>query len=709
MRRRRAYGHGANKSKAAASAASAPPPDRSTLLVAAGLALLVLLAYSSSFAAGFVLDNDYVILKDARLRAFTWENVKAIFTTEYWGAGGHSGLYRPLTTLSYAFNFALLGHGAQPVGYHAINLLLHWANALMVFVLTRRALADAGAAALAGAVFAVHPLATEAVTNIVGRADLMAALFVLAALLWHDRLSGGATARRLAILAAAAAGGLLSKESAIALPGLMLAWDIAFHGKASWRRRGPSYAAVALAFAGVLVLRRLASGGLEDPGQNVTDNPILLADSGTARFTAIKVFGYYLVRFFWPHRLSCDHSFNQIPVASWSDAHAWLALLACLAGLAVLVWAHRRRPPLFFFLAFFAIAFLPVSNLLFPIGTILAERLMYLPSVGLVGVVAVVLAALAHRIPDGNDARFRALAATTGLVIVVLGIRTFRRNQDWRDELSLWTSAAQASPNSYKVHVGRSLALLRSPQGQEHLGEVIEILERGRAIVESQGLPAKHRPLSLYHNLGVSYLNHAAAVGPRDPAAARGGYERARDVLTKTIEIEDTLVLSTPAERATHALLLATALIGLERPEEALERIERALSLRPDDPNAYEARARALVQQRRFEDAAVSVDTAIVLGVDTPPLWSLAKEIYDRLAPREPALVEEHGQTLLARGHPMVNAHLLAASRELARRLVAAGQEDRARRVRDLAVSRLEVAPAAFDDVLGGRGAAPAE
>jgi tetratricopeptide (TPR) repeat protein len=378
----------------------------------------------------------------------------------------------------------------------------------------------------------------------------------------------------------------------------------------------------------------------------------------------------------------------------------WLALLACLGGLALLPWARRRHPPLSFFLAFFAIAFLPVSNLLFPIGTILAERLLYLPSVGLVGAVAVVLSALARRIPDGNDARFRALVATTGLVIVVLGIRTFRRNQDWRDELSLWTSAAQASPNSYKVHVGRSLALLRSPQGQERLGEVIEILERGRAIVESQGLPAKYRPLSLYHNLGVSYLNQARAHHQSDPAAARRGYERAADVLTKTIAIEDTLVLSTPEERATHALLLATALLGLDRPVEALEHIDRALALRPDDPNAYEARARALVQQGRFEDAAISVDTAIVLGVDTPSLWSLAKEIYDRLAPREPALVEEHGQTLLARGHPMVNAHLLAASRELARRLVAHGERDKALRVRDIAASRLEVAPAAFDDVL---------
>jgi protein O-mannosyl-transferase len=689
MKRRRAR---ADTSTPESSAAARPFLQR-TSVIAAGLAALVLVVYSSSFASGFVLDNDYVILKDARLRAFTLENLKAIFTTEYWGSQEHSGLYRPLTTFTYALNYAVLGNEQRPAGYHALNLLLHWANALMVFVLIRRALGDVRAAAVAAALFAVHPLATEAVTNIVGRADLMAAFFVLAALLIHGTLPPAPAKRQMPLLGALgamAALGLLSKESAIALPGLMLAWDLAFRGETR-PRRWPPYAVVVVALVAVVALRRLAMGGPSDPEQNVTDNPILLGDFWTARLTAVKVVGYYLAAFFWPSRLSCDYSFNQIPLVSGStaghDLHFWLALAAGAALTALFVRSYHRHAPLFFFLAFFVIALLPVSNLLFPIGTIMAERLMYLPSVGLVGAVVCLvraaITALARWFP-GRAAPLRTgTAVAVGLCLVVLGARTFRRNHDWRDELTLWTSAAQVSPNSYKVHVGHALARLR--QGGARHDEVVAILEKGRAIVDP--LPVRYRPLSLYHNLGVSYLNQQS-------------YERAADALSKAIEIEETLVLSTPRERAAHALLLAMALNGLGRSAEALERIEQALPLRADDPSLYEARARALLRKGRIEEAAVSVDTAIFLGAEHPALWALAREIYDSLSPRQPALVVEHGQTLLASDHAMVRAHLLQASRELARRLVAAGRRDKAARVRDIAVARLDVPPGAFDDVL---------
>jgi protein O-mannosyl-transferase len=681
MKRRRAR---ADTSTPAPSA-SAPLLQR-TSAVAAGLAALVLVVYSSSFASGFVLDNEYVILKDARLRAFTWENLRAIVTTEYWGSQEHSGLYRPLTTLTYAVNYSFLGNEQRPAGYHAVNLLLHWANALMVFALTRRVLGDARAAAAAAALFAVHPLATEAVTNIVGRADLMAAFFVLAALRLHDGLPPAPAKRQalmLGALGATAALGLLSKESAIALPGLMLARDVAWGGE-TWRRRWPSYAVVVGALAVVLAARRLAMGGLSDPAQNVTDNPLLLADFWTARLTAVKVVGYYLAAFFWPSRLSCDYSFNQIPLVSAStaghDLHFWLGLSAVAALLALLVRSYRRDAALFYFLAFFVVALLPVSNLLFSIGTIMAERLMYLPSVGLIGAVV----GLARTVTAAPLRR--GTAAAVCLCLAVLGARSFRRNRDWRDELSLWTSAARVSPNSYKVHVGHALALLR--QGGAGHDEVIAILEKGRAIVEP--LPVRYRPLSLYHNLGVSYLNQQR-------------YEQAAETLSKAIAIEETLALSTAQERAAHALLLAMAFNGLNRSAEALARIEQALPLRADDPAVYEARAQALLREGRLEEAAVSVDTAIFLGAEHPALWSLAREIYDRLSPRQPALVEEHGQTLLASDHAMVRAHLLQASRELARRLAAGGRRDKAARVRDIAVARLDVAPSTFDDVLSAQ------
>ena len=108
---------------------------RRNLLVALGLCLLTLAVYGNSFGAGFTMDNRGLILEDARVRAATAQNLALIFGHTYWWPYGESGLFRPLTTLSYLFNYAILGNGEHPAGYHWINLLLHAGNVLLVYAL----------------------------------------------------------------------------------------------------------------------------------------------------------------------------------------------------------------------------------------------------------------------------------------------------------------------------------------------------------------------------------------------------------------------------------------------------------------------------------------------------------------------------------------------------------------------------------------------
>src|SRR5438874_3211658 len=131
------------------------------------------LAYSDSFQTGFVNDNGLLILQDARIRAVTSRNIDLIWGQEYWYGNAVSGLYRPLTTLSYLFNYAVLGNGVRPAGYHWINYALHAVNASLLYLLGlgifRRKVAPALALAM---IWALHPVLTESVTNIVGRADL---------------------------------------------------------------------------------------------------------------------------------------------------------------------------------------------------------------------------------------------------------------------------------------------------------------------------------------------------------------------------------------------------------------------------------------------------------------------------------------------------------------------------------------------------------
>src|SRR5207249_9085539 len=114
------------------------------------------------------------------------------------------------------------------------------------------------------------------------------------------------------------------------------------------------------------------------------DNPLTGADFWTARLTAIKVMARYLWLTIWPAKLSCDYSYSQIGLArgSLQDWLAWIPLAAAVAGLALLFQRNRAA---FFFACFAFVTFVPVSNLLFPVGTIMAERFLYLPSVGLIG------------------------------------------------------------------------------------------------------------------------------------------------------------------------------------------------------------------------------------------------------------------------------------------------------------------------------------
>src|SRR6266567_5109310 len=103
-----------------------------------GLCALTLAAFSTSFVTGFALDNQVLLLGDPRIRQATAQNVTQILQHTYWWPNGEAGIYRPLTTLSYLFNYAILGNGGNPAGYHWINLWLHGVNVLLVYALAWR-------------------------------------------------------------------------------------------------------------------------------------------------------------------------------------------------------------------------------------------------------------------------------------------------------------------------------------------------------------------------------------------------------------------------------------------------------------------------------------------------------------------------------------------------------------------------------------------
>jgi tetratricopeptide (TPR) repeat protein len=430
---------------ATARAATAPR----TRWAVIALALLALLPYLNGLGGDFVFDDVGVIRDNPVIqRQAPWR----VFTTVY----EPGALYRPLTMLTYVAN-ARLDPG--PAGFHAVNVLLHVAVALAVYALALRLLQAPGAAWIAAALFAVHPVHSEAVTGIVGRAELLAALLSIAALLALARAlrPAAVAAGWLALSLLAFAAGLLCKESAFTTIGLVVVVHWRLAPADQLRRRLLVLSPYLLVAAAYLALRLAVVGSIALPTPpGALDNVLAHVDAATRVRTATQVLWDYLAMLVAPVNLSADYSFNQVPlVLTWAAPRFWVAaaLVVGLAATALALW--RRRPEITVAAALFAIPLALTANLLFPIGTIKAERLLYLPSAGACLAAGWLLAALSQTRP-------RIATAVVTALLALFAARTWVRNRDWRDERTLYAAAVGVSCESAKAHHNLAVALQRA-------------------------------------------------------------------------------------------------------------------------------------------------------------------------------------------------------------------------------------------------------
>ena len=500
--------------------------------ILAAIIFYTLLAYSNSYRAGFLVDNREIILEDSRVHQATAENLSRILNGPYW-ANNYAGLYRPLTTLSFLFDYAILGNADSPAGYHWINFGLHAANIALLYALALLLLQETAPAALLAALWAVHPVLTESVTNLVGRADLLAAFGVLACLLAYvcaQRTSGKARAAWFAAAALASALGVFSKENAAVAVAILVLYDFCFARSLPWRLRLPGYAAAAVPAAFYLAARAHALSRVLYQHDAFITNPLSAAGFWTSSLTAVKVIGKYLLLLLWPQRLSADYSYNAIPLftwnpGAWEDWKAIFALAICAGAVVGSLRAFRRDRLPFFAVAFFFIALSPTANLVLRIGTIMAERFLYLPSVGffilIIGVLSRRLYIRRHR---------NAAAAIAAVLLLAAAARTLDRNLDWNDEQRLWHSAMEAAPGSYKpwVMAAATAPLVNSADVPRAIAE----MDRGLAILDP--LPDSRNFSAAWRDAGVFYRS----IGQRDTANAQQWYRKSLSALLRSERIE---------------------------------------------------------------------------------------------------------------------------------------------------------------------------
>jgi protein O-mannosyl-transferase len=682
-------------------------------LLLAAIVAATFFAYSNSLHAPFLLDNDPLILNDARLRTVTSSHIFRILSEQY--PLGLSGLYRPLTTLSYLFNYAILGNGPNPAGYHWFNLILHSVNIALVYALGLAIFEEIPVAALLTAIWALHPIQTEAVTNIVGRADMLAAFGVLAALFCHRqaiRTSGPRKAAWHAAMAFAVTVGMFSKESAIVVVGVIALYDFTFGRAASWRSRVPSYIAIAAPCLVFLYIRGHVLGNAAAAPFPFVDNPLIGASFWTARLTALKIVGKYLLLLLWPARLSYDYSYNEIPafgwrLSAWEDWKTVIALIVVVAVVAVAIRSYRRQKPFFFFILFFFIALAPVSNLVIIIGSIMGERFLYLPSVGFAACAAFLVYAISQRLPEGQPFYRHAGVAALAVALIALAVRTYDRNADWSDPGRFWQSGLEAAPESYKTNLVAATKTFLLPQNDwsRTLAEVNRALAILDPLPDLQNVGSAYRDAALIYRVrGDSLAAGNTSDGPSSGTNAEYWYRKSLNALLRSEKIElaqDRRVRLLNASRGKPGLTFVPSALYLQMgitferlsdPRHALAAFERGRTL---DTNAelLEQLADAYRAAGDRRKAAATLVEAIAEDPSRDALTSKLVELYSEIDPQGCAVNHQGGQTSLNLGCPMVHGDICTASRNMIENLKRGWLNFDAAAIRRTAVTSFGCAP----------------
>jgi len=401
----------------------------------------------------FVFDDGPIVASNPAIR--TIDPIRFL-KSPYWSQQQYEGIYRPFTIFSLAVEYRIWERWAP--GFRLTNLAAHAVNGFLLFLLCTTLIGEGIVPWAAMVIYLVHPVHTEAVTTIVGRSELFATGFLLAAWLLFRR---GRVVWSAVLFGLA----LLSKENAIVFPAVLLLENWISHKNAQKPQR---LFVIFVPLCGYLAFRFSVLGGLGIPvsaqylGGHLTYVERLM--------TSGRVFLEYLKLIFFPINVPGDYDFNTIPIAHLSSWDAWLGLLLTVA-IIISAFLYRQRNWLVSFGILFAfLVFIPASNWIMPISILMAERFLYLPLIGLSMVAAIMITSI-------HDARLQRLIAVGGLAVAIV----LCNSHDYirRNDFTFFANMARIEPNSAKARLGYGYALLQAGRNDE----AAQQLEAGLQII----------------------------------------------------------------------------------------------------------------------------------------------------------------------------------------------------------------------------------
>ncbi len=420
---------------------------RLPLLLGAALALLTLAAYLPTLHNGFVnLDDGLYVTGNPHVQqGITGASVAWALTANV------ANNWHPLTLLSHLLDCQLFGLDAA--GHHAMSLLLHLANVLLLFAVLRRLTGAVWRSAAVAALFAVHPAHVESVAWVAERKDVLSALFWLLAMAAYGRYARHPSLDRYLLVALAMALGLAAKPMVVTLPFALLlldVWPLERLGLGWKRLTVEKLPLLALSAASSLVTLRY---------QRTSLAPLGLDPWSLRLANAAVSYAAYLGKLLLPRNLAVFYPIPlAIPAGKVAAAAALLAILTALA-----VRTARKAPWLLVGWLWFLGTLVPVIGLVQVGRQAMADRYTYIPSIGLFVAIVWGIAGLI-----GESSRRRAIiykATAAAVAIALLAAGTWMQAGTWRDSVALYRHALAVTRDNYVAHLGLAKALVAKGDG----------------------------------------------------------------------------------------------------------------------------------------------------------------------------------------------------------------------------------------------------
>ncbi|KPI93370.1 Transmembrane and TPR repeat-containing protein 4 [Papilio xuthus] len=426
--------------------------------------------FYKSLPGDFVFDDSEAIINNKDVTSNVWSNT---FYNDFWGTNIKSNFshksYRPLTTLSFRLNFIVNGEKLDAHLFKGINLICHsLCSVVLIFVYevivkrvqkcNSRMYLDLSF--VAAALFAVHPIHAEAVAGVVGRADILATMTFLISFLLYDQSMNNKKRTYIYLFTSVLLAGIsmLFKENGITVLGFCIVYDIVLNCGKLKRNRINKFIATLIRITivslagGLLIYARWKIMGGMKPEFKPGDNPAAFAND---TFTKVATFHYiYFLNFLillWPQWLCYDWSMGCIKlIESNKDFRIIFLILLYLYGILLLktiLLPNKKQSSkrlIFLAISLLTIPFLPASNILFPVGFVIAERILYLPSAGYCLLIAIGF----HKIVN----KYKKLKVSGVLLLLLLyQLKTWERAFDWQNEYNLFISGLKVCPLNAKV------------------------------------------------------------------------------------------------------------------------------------------------------------------------------------------------------------------------------------------------------------------